>query len=83
MTCRHEHHYVDLSKHFVESTTLFENAASVHTALGSSKIILCTIAMLSNPNMESFGVFKRIPVERLIVDEASQIDTVEFLVSWL
>ena len=38
--------------------------------------------MLSNPNMESFGVFKRIPVERLIVDEASQIDTVEFLVSW-
>ncbi len=37
--------------------------------------------MLSNPALHNFGIFKHVPVERLIVDEASQIDTFEFMVS--
>ena len=80
-TDRHEHHYVDLSDQMVESTKLFEEARGVETFLGSSKIILCTVAMLSNPQMDNHGVFKRVPMERLVVDEASQIDTLEFFVS--
>ena len=79
---RHEHHYVDLSDHIVESSELFQDGDSVGALLGTSQIILCTVAMLSNPSMDSFGVFRRIPVEQLVVDEASQIDTAEFLVGF-
>lgn len=50
-------------------------------ALGTSTIILCTISMLSNPAIDECGIFRIIPVERLVVDEASQIDTFEFMVS--
>lgn len=38
--------------------------------------------MLSNPGLEKCGLFKLVPVERLIVDEASQIRIFEFLVSF-
>lgn len=36
--------------------------------------------MLSNPALDEIGVFDLLPVERLVVDEASQIDTFEFMV---
>ena len=39
--------------------------------------------MLSNPALYEYGVFDYLPVERLVVDEASQIDTFEFMVSIL
>jgi regulator of nonsense transcripts 1 len=38
--------------------------------------------MLSNPALEERGLFKEVPVERLIIDEASQIRVFEFLVSF-
>lgn len=53
------------------------------TRIGSSPVILCTLAMLSNPALTNNGVFQHCPVERLVVDEASQIDTFEFMVSLL
>ena len=37
--------------------------------------------MLSNPVLENSGVYRLVPVERLVVDEASQIDSFEFMVS--
>ena len=77
---RHEHHYVDLADQMIQSVDLFKNAKSVEKHLGESNIILSTLAMLSNPSMGSFGVFERYPVERLVVDEASQIDTLELMV---
>lgn len=43
-------------------------------------MILCTLSMLSNPALDEIGVFDLLPVERLVVDEASQIDTFEFMV---
>lgn len=40
--------------------------------MGGAKVILCTISMLSNPKLPVFtGV---VPVETVIVDEASQIE---------
>ncbi|KAI0628445.1 P-loop containing nucleoside triphosphate hydrolase protein [Trametes polyzona] len=47
---------------------------------GSARIVLCTVAVLSNEMLGPIGVFKHLPVERLVVDEASQIDTIEFVV---
>ena len=39
--------------------------------------------MLSNPALDHYGVFRVVPVERLIVDEASQIDAFEYMVRTL
>ena len=47
--------------------------------IGNTKVILCT-SMLFNPALHDVGVYKHVPVARLIVDEASQIDTFEFMV---
>ena len=40
-------------------------------------------ALASNPALDLYGIFRHVPVVRLIVDEASQIDTFEFMVSTL
>lgn len=49
--------------------------------LGGSHIILSTLSMISNPSLHDNGTFDIIPVERLIIDEASQINIFEFMVS--
>jgi hypothetical protein len=49
--------------------------------LGGSHIILSTLSMISNPSLHDNGTFDIIPVERLIIDEASQINIFEFIVS--
>ena len=77
---RHEQHYVDMSDHLVQSDKLFGKAGNVEEFVGKSKVILCTVSMLSHPAMDTVGVFRRVPVERLVVDEASQIDMFEFMV---
>ena len=43
-------------------------------------IVLCTLSMLSSSSNAMKRVFELVPVERLIVDEASQIDTFDFMV---
>lgn len=48
--------------------------------IGGSPIILCTLSMLSNPLLEDRKVYQVVPVEVLIVDEASQIDIGEYMV---
>ncbi|KAI1784393.1 P-loop containing nucleoside triphosphate hydrolase protein [Ganoderma leucocontextum] len=74
----HEHHYVDITSHLIQSDKLSHGLRDIKDLI-KSKIILCTLSMLSTPTMASYGVFKLVPVERLIVDEASQIDTFEFM----
>ena len=77
---RHEHHYVELGDQMVQTSDIFQDTTSIEDVLGKSKIVLCTLGMLSNPGLAEYGVFKHCPVERLIVDEASQIDTLDFMV---
>ncbi|EIW59192.1 uncharacterized protein TRAVEDRAFT_122448 [Trametes versicolor FP-101664 SS1] len=77
----HQDLYKGLEQQFIRSDELFTPGADVVRALGTSTIMLCTISMLSNPAIDECGIFHIIPVERLVVDEASQIDTFEFMVS--
>ncbi|KZT04829.1 P-loop containing nucleoside triphosphate hydrolase protein [Laetiporus sulphureus 93-53] len=46
---------------------------------GGSTVVLCTLSMLSNPVLEDCLIFKLIPMEKLVIDEASQIDVFEFM----
>jgi hypothetical protein len=44
-------------------------------------VVLCTLSMLSNPKLVDCGLFDILPVNSLVIDEASQIDVFEFMVS--
>lgn len=65
----------------MRSDELPDNEVGMERALGNSYIILSTLSMLSNPALEANGTFGLAPVERLVIDEASQIRIFEFLVS--
>ncbi|OJT11526.1 ATP-dependent helicase upf1 [Trametes pubescens] len=75
----HEDLYKKLKRHFIRSDELFAQGTDVVRTMGTSTIVLCTVSMLSNPAIDQCGIFHLIPVERLVVDEASQIDTFEFM----
>ncbi|KAH9856811.1 hypothetical protein C2E23DRAFT_721458 [Lenzites betulinus] len=76
----HEHLYEEIEGRLIRSDSLCtSDPLETERKLGESKAVLCTISMLSNPGIENSGVFKLRPVERLVVDEASQIDTFEFM----
>ena len=47
------------------------------------RVVLCTLSMLSNPALDNCGVYRLLPLEVLVVDEASQIDVTEFMVRQL
>jgi hypothetical protein len=49
--------------------------------IGGSPVALCTLSMLSNPILDDRRLYELVPMERLIVDESSQIDVGEFMVS--
>ena len=45
-----------------------------------ANVILCTLSMFSNPGLDARGVFKLVPVQMLIIDEASQINVSDYMV---
>ena len=77
--CRHEHLYADIEDRLIRSDH-FGHAFDAKNHIGHTSVMLCTLSMLSNPGLDHHGFFRHVPVERLIVDEASQIDTFEFMV---
>ena len=67
-------------KHVVRSDDLGREPIQAERSLGGSQIILCTLSMLSAPFMDFLRIFDLIPMERLVIDEASQIGTFEIMV---
>ena len=51
--------------------------------IAGSKIVLCTLSMISNPALYENGTFEVVPFNRLVIDEASQINAFEFMVGRL
>nr|VWO99306.1 GPI-anchored CFEM domain protein B [Ganoderma boninense] len=74
----HEHLYDGIEDDLIR-TDDFGHGFDPKNHIGETKVILCTLSMLSNPCLYETGVFRYIPVKRLVVDEASQIDTFEFM----
>ena len=77
---RHEHLYEAIEAHLIRSDEVFADRVVAERFLGGSTVILCTVSMLSNPALVDAGIYHLVPVERLVVDEASQIDSFEFMV---
>lgn len=79
--CRHEDLYESIQHRLIRSDELIADPVDVEHRIGGATTILCTAAMLSNPALDKCAVFRLVPVERLIVDEVSQIDSFEFMVN--
>ncbi|KAI0827584.1 AAA domain-containing protein, partial [Trametes gibbosa] len=56
-----------------------QDGLNLKRAIGETRIILCTVAMLSSAALQLHGMFSFRPVEILVVDEASQIDSSEYM----
>ncbi|KAF9558500.1 P-loop containing nucleoside triphosphate hydrolase protein [Agrocybe pediades] len=75
----HEHIYKLVEKALIISDELPDNPVEMERILRGSRIILCTLSMLSNPALQDNGTFDIVPVDKLVIDEASQISTYDFL----
>lgn len=77
---RHEHLYVEIEQRLIRSDELPKSKMEMERMVSGSSIILCTLSMISNPALFDNGTFEVVPLERLIVDESSQINVFEFMV---
>jgi len=81
LIARHEHLYSEIQGKVRRSDELPTDKVAMERELGGSHIILSTLSMISNPSLHDNGTFDIVPIERLIIDEASQINIFEFMVS--
>ena len=63
----------------IESDDFGSIADTGERLLLGSRVILCTISMLSTDRVMVCGFTKLVPVQTIIVDEASQIETGDYL----
>ncbi|KAF9459527.1 P-loop containing nucleoside triphosphate hydrolase protein [Collybia nuda] len=75
----HEHIYTLIGKSLIRIDTLPTKMADTKKVIGSSCIVLSTLSTLSNPTLVKNGLFKLVPVDRLVIDEASQIKVFDFM----
>ncbi|KAG6840404.1 hypothetical protein C0991_006913 [Blastosporella zonata] len=77
----HEHIYNEIQGRVIVSDEILpvQDISQLSRILGPTCIMLSTLGMLSNPLLDRIGMFRVIPVERLVVDEASQIKIEDFM----
>jgi hypothetical protein len=74
---RHEHLYEAIHGNVIESSMFPDDVVSVNRLLLGCRVILCTLSMLSNPKLRFFTHL--VPIEIVVVDEASQIEIGDYL----
>ncbi|TBU26537.1 P-loop containing nucleoside triphosphate hydrolase protein, partial [Dichomitus squalens] len=74
----HEYMYDDIELYLIRSDE-FGEGFDPRIHIGTSKVILCTLSMLSHDALVKQKILEYVPMERLVVDEASQIDMFEFM----
>lgn len=69
---RHEHLYAEIESNVIRSDDFVDTRLAAERLLKGSRVILCTLSMLSNDRIAAFsGV---VPPSLFIFDEASQIE---------
>jgi regulator of nonsense transcripts 1 len=64
----------------IRTDELMGDERGIAHMLNGARIVLSTLSTLSNPGLDQVGIFSLVPVERLVVDEASQINAFDFMV---
>ncbi|KAK0450244.1 P-loop containing nucleoside triphosphate hydrolase protein [Armillaria borealis] len=73
----HEHLYTLIEPNLVRSDDFVDNRLAMARQLLDSRIILCTLSMLSHDRMSTIA--RIVPVQTIIFDEASQIEVGDYL----
>lgn len=73
---RHDHLYNTISTKVIQSSAFREIKKNPSPLLGC-KVILCTLSMLSNHLITTFT--SKVPINYLVVDEASQIKVSDYI----
>jgi hypothetical protein len=73
--------YSGIEDVLIRSDELPDNPEGVQTVFRGTTLVLSTLTMLSNPKLKDCGLFRVVPVRSLVIDEASQIDVFEFMVT--
>ncbi|KAJ7888888.1 hypothetical protein B0H14DRAFT_2562042 [Mycena olivaceomarginata] len=67
-------------KFLVWTDELMADERGIACMLADARIVLSTLSTLSNPGLDHAGISFLVPVEKLVVDEASQINGFDFVV---
>ena len=80
MQSRHDHLYAKIKNQVICSDNFEEDRRGTREALGGSRVILCTLSMMSSNRVVKSGFSDLVPVETMIVDEASQVEIGDYLI---
>ena len=69
---RHEHLYEEIIENLIRSDDFPPDLVAAERRLAGSRVILCTLSMLSNDKLATFA--RLVPLQTVIFDEASQIE---------
>jgi hypothetical protein len=69
---RHEHLYGKIVNNLIRSDDFVEDLVAMERLLLGSRVVLCTLSMLSNPRLAT--IMRIVPPQTIIFDEASQIE---------
>ncbi|KAF7374796.1 Regulator of nonsense transcripts 1 [Mycena sanguinolenta] len=73
----HEHLYEKIMDSVLRSDDLTENIDLIETRMLHSRVVLCTLSMLSNPRLPV--ITRLVPLQTLMIDEASQVEIGDFV----
>jgi hypothetical protein len=76
---RHEHLYEQIEPKVIRSDNLPDNIVGTERALGGARVVLCTLSTLANSRAIQSGLMRIVPVQTVLVDEASQIEVGDYL----
>ncbi|KAJ6609211.1 hypothetical protein B0H10DRAFT_2065061 [Mycena sp. CBHHK59/15] len=71
------HLYQKIEPNLITSNQIMDSIVACERQLTGSKVILCTLSMLSSPKIST--VARIVPLETVIVDEASQVEIGNYL----
>lgn len=74
---RHEHLYEKIEENVIRSDDFPHSVVAAERQLRGSRVILCTLSMLSNDRISPFT--RTVPPTLLIFDEASQIEVGDYI----
>lgn len=80
MHSRHDHLYTQIKNQVICSDDFEPDLVKTKEALGDARVVLCTLRMLASGRMAATGFPEHVPVETLIVDEASQVEIGDYLI---
>ncbi|KAF8199698.1 P-loop containing nucleoside triphosphate hydrolase protein [Pholiota molesta] len=73
----HEHLYTKIENNLIRSDDFNTDSIITERQLKGSKVILCTLNTLANDRLD--GIAQLVPIDTVIIDEASQIEVGNFL----